>query len=251
MHSNVGTISLPIHFAPVSLRDISSRLYFGDEPLDSLFQGFKPRQVVYLYGSEMCSHLAEALCIRAQLPSNEGGVGSKAIFLDGGCGFNPSNLVKISRQNRLEKAVVLQNIMLSRAFTCFQMTNFIESKLKRTLGDTGSKLVVVSDFPSLYCDDDLEEDIGREQFCRALVNLTTIVKSENAIALIINSRQKTTHRMRRLENLLWRKCNIVANVTVRGSVTRIILVKHPSATLSRLEISAAAKIGLEDFLEAT
>ena len=249
MYSEIGTVGLPVSFVPVSLSDISSKLYFGDEIFDGLFQGFKSKQVVYLYGSERCSHLAEILCVRVQLPSNEGGMNSKAIFLDCSCSFNPSNFVRISRQSKLDRAVTLRNIMISRAFTCFQMTNFIESRLKETLEDTGSKLIVVSDFPSLYCDEDLEEDIGKEQFYRALLTLTTIVKSTNAVALITNSRPKFTHKMRRLENLLRRRCNIVASITLKDSVTRIILAKHPSAALSRLDIPAAAtNMSLESFL---
>jgi len=195
-------------------------------------------------------HLAEILCVRMQLPSNKGGMNSRVIFLDGGCSFDPFNLGNISRQNGLDRSAVLRNILLSRAFTCFQMTDFIESKLEETLEDTDSKLVVVSDFPSLYCDKDLEEDIGREQFCRALLSLATTVKSRDAIALITDSKEESPSRMRRLESLLKRRCGITAKVAMQDSVTRITLEKHPSVPSRRLNLSTAVDMGLESFSEA-
>lgn len=241
---------LPVCFTRVALGSFPSRLYFGDEALDRLFQGFKPRQIVYLYGSEECLRLAEILCIRAQLPISKGGINSKVIFLDGGCSFNPSVLVRLSRQNGLDKTVVLRNIMLSRAFTCFQLTNFVETKLEKTLEDTGSRLVVISDFPALYCDQDLEQDIGREQFCRALLGLATIVKSRDAIALITDSREESAQTAMSLKPLLKRRCNITAKIAMRGSATRVILEKHPSVPFHRVDIPAVTDTGLTSFLEA-
>jgi len=241
--------SLPSGFTRVALNSFSSRLYFGDEALDRLFQGFKPRQIIYLYGSERCLNLAEMLCVRAQLPISGGGMNSKVIFLDGGCGFDPSIITNFSRRNKLDRALILRNILLSRAFTCFQMTNFIECKLKEVLEDTGSKLVVISDFPSLYCDQDLEEDIGREQFCRALIGLTTIIKSKDAIALITRS-GKATQRMKKLEALLKRRCSITANIVTQGSAEKIILERHPSTPTLQVNIPVAVNMGLESFLEA-
>jgi len=241
---------LPVCFTRVALDSFPLRLYFGDEALDRLFQGFKPRQIIYFYGSEACLRLAEILCIRAQLPISKGGINSKVIFLDGGCSFNPSVLVSLSRQNRLDKTVVLRNIILSRAFTCFQLTNFIETKLKKTLEDTGSKLVVVSDFPALYCDQDLEQDIGREQFCRALLGLTTIVKSGDAVALITNSKKGSAQTVKNLKPLLKRRCNITARIAMQGSATRVTLEKHPAVPFHKVDIPAVIDTGLMSFLEA-
>ncbi|MBS7622659.1 hypothetical protein KEJ39_03175, partial [Candidatus Bathyarchaeota archaeon] len=65
---------LPVFFTRPTLDHPPKKLYFGDENLDRLFQGFRPRQIIYLYGSEKCLHLAEVLCVRAQLPVIKGGI---------------------------------------------------------------------------------------------------------------------------------------------------------------------------------
>ncbi|MEM4251866.1 MAG: hypothetical protein QW828_08545, partial [Candidatus Bathyarchaeia archaeon] len=156
---------LPIRFTHPTLDNSPQKLYFGDEKLDRLFQGFRPGQIIYLHGSEKCLYLAEILCVRAQLPVIKGGIDSKIIFIDGGSGLDVSAVVALSRQSGQDKIAASRNIILSRAFTCFQLTNLIETRLGETLEDTASKLVVVSDFPVLYCDQGLEESIVREQFC--------------------------------------------------------------------------------------
>ncbi|MBS7623845.1 hypothetical protein KEJ39_09300 [Candidatus Bathyarchaeota archaeon] len=194
-------------------------------------------------------HLAEVLCVRAQLPVIKGGIDSKVIFIDGGSSLDVSTVVGLSRQSGQDKTAASRNIMLSRAFTCFQLTNLIETRLEETLEDTASKLVVVSDFPALYCDQDLEESIGREQFCRALSGLATIVKSRDAIALVTNSREEPTQEMARLEPILKRRCNIAARIVTRGSATRVILEKHPSLLLGSVDISMVTDRVLESFLE--
>jgi hypothetical protein len=240
---------LPIGFIHSTLDYSPQKLYFGDENLDRLFQGFRPRQIIYLHGSEKCLHLAEILCVRAQLPVNKGGIDSKVIFIDGGSGLDVSAVAGLSRQSGQDKTAAPRNIILSRAFTCFQLTNLIETRLEETLEDTASKLVVVSDFPVPYCDQDLEESIAREQFCRALTGLVTIVKSRDAIALVTSSREEPKQAMTRLGLLLKRRCNIAARVVTRGSIIRVILEKHPSALLHSVDITTVADRVLRRFLE--
>lgn len=223
------------------------RLYFGNEILDSIFQGLKPGQIVYLHGSEICLTLAEVLCLKAQLPINEGGISSKIVFLDNSCSFNIKIITDLSREHKLDKSVIFQNILLSRSFTCFQLTNLIECKLEKILEDTGSKFIVVSEFPLLYCDRDLEEDLGKDQFSRAFLGLKTTIKSKDAIAFITYSGHESTNRMNTLERHTKRLCDIAANVTVKD-FTKIILEKHHSIPIQVI-IPERVNMELKSFLE--
>jgi hypothetical protein len=232
------------------LNSVLPRLYFRNEILDSIFQGLKPGQIVYLHGSEMCLNLAEILCLKAQLPINEGGMNSKVVFLDNSCSFNIEIITDLSCQHKLDKSVIFQKILFARSFTCFQLTNFIECKLEKILEDTGSKFIVVSEFPLLYCDGDLEEDLGKDQFSRAFLGLKTIIKSNDAIALITYSGHEKTNRMNTLERHIKRLCDIAANVTVRDFTKNIILEKHPSI-LIQVKIPEIVSIGLKSFLEVS
>lgn len=239
---------LPICFNNVNLNSVLPRLYFGNEILDGIFQGFKPGQIVYLHGSEICLNLAEILCLKAQLSINEGGINSKVVFLDNSCSFNIENITDLSCQHKLDKSVIFQNILLSRSFTCFQLTNFIECKLEKILENTGSKFIVVSEFPLLYCDRDLEEDLGKDQFSRAFLGLKTTIKSKDAIALITYSGHEPTNRMNTFERHIKRLCDIAANVTVQDFTKRIILEKHLSIPIQVI-IPEMVSIGLKSFLE--
>jgi len=243
-----GKDRLPICFNNVNLNSFLPRLYFGNEILDGIFQGLKPGQIVYLHGSEICLTLAEVLCLKAQLPINEGGINSKVVFLDNSCSFNIEIITDLSRRHKLDKSVIFQNILLSRSFTCFQLTNLIECKLEKIFEDTGSKFIVVSEFPLLYCDRDLEEDLGKDQFSRAFLGLKTTIKSKDAIALITYSGHESTNRMNTLERHTKRLCDIAANVTVQNFTQKIILEKHHSIPIQVI-IPEMVNIGLKSFLE--
>ena len=242
---------LPICFNNVNLNSALPRLYFGNEVLDGVFQGFKPGQIIYLHGSGRCLDLAEVLCLRAQLSINEGGINSKVVFLDNSCSFNIEIITDLSCKHKLDKTVIFRNILLSRSFTCFQLTNFIECKLEKILEDTGSKFIVISDFPLLYCDRDLEEELGKYQFSRAFLCLKTTIKSKNAIALITYSGNESTNRISTLERHIKQTCDIAANITIQDLTKRIILEKHFSIPIQVI-IPEMASIGLlQSFLEVS
>lgn len=230
------------------MNSVLPRLYFGNEILDGIFQGFKPGQIVYLHGSGICLNLAEVLCLQAQLSINEGGINSKVVFLDNSCSFNIEIITDLSCQHKLDKSAIFQNILLSRSFTCFQLTNFIECRLEKVLEDTGSKFIVISEFPLLYCDRDLEEDLGKDQFSRAFLGLKTTVKSKDTIALITYSGHESTDRISTLERHIKQTCDIAVNVTVQDLTKRIILEKHPSIPIQVI-IPEIVSIGLQSFLE--
>ncbi len=141
--------------------------------------------------------------------------------------------------------------MLSRSFTCFQLTNFIECKLEKILDDTGSKFIVISEFPLLYCDRDLEEELGKDQFSRALLCLKTTTKSKNAIALITYSGNESTNRISTLERYIKQTCDIAADVTIQDLTKKIILEKHFSIPIQVI-IPEMVSIGLlQSFLEVS
>jgi len=51
--------------------------------VDELFQGFAPGDFALLYGSPSVISLTSLLYVRAQLPSQLGGLGSNVVFIDG------------------------------------------------------------------------------------------------------------------------------------------------------------------------
>ncbi len=68
--------------------------------VDELFPGFAPGDFAVLYGSPSVISLTSLLCIRAQLPTQLGGLGSNVVFIDGG---NTFRLYKIARLAQLHQ----------------------------------------------------------------------------------------------------------------------------------------------------
>ena len=82
------------------------RLAFGLETIDQLFPGFVLGDLGVLYGLPTCSSLSLLLCVRSQLPVEQGGLNSSTVFIDGGNTFNPYEASNIAQQYGLDSRAV-------------------------------------------------------------------------------------------------------------------------------------------------
>ncbi|MGZ3847434.1 MAG: hypothetical protein ACXVBH_15335, partial [Flavisolibacter sp.] len=113
--------------------------------VDELFPGFAPGDFAVLYGSPSVISLTSLLCIRAQLPTQLGGLGSNVVFVDGGNTFRLYKISRLAQLHDLNPRQVLGRIFISRAFTAYQLTSLILDKLEDTIKKYDAKLIVVSD----------------------------------------------------------------------------------------------------------
>ena len=97
--------------------------------VSQLFPGFAPGDFAMLQGSHAVQSLATLLCIRAQLPTQLGGLASNVIFIDGANTFRLYQTTRLARLLRLDPKQVLDRIYLSRALTAYQMTELILQRL--------------------------------------------------------------------------------------------------------------------------
>ena len=244
--SRYGHRRLPIQFRAVSLSARRRGLTFGNPQLDDLFTGFLPGQLAFLHGSRCCLTLSEQLCVKAQQPIRLGGLGSDAIFLDGGNSFDLYLVTAFCRELGIDRCKVLRRIHVSRAFTCHQLTGFMEGKLGPALEDTDARVIVVSDFPALYCESDADEEQVGVEFCRALNALLTVARIRDVVTVVTSLSDGRSSRRMWLEDLVKQRSSMVAKVRESGSITRVDLEKHPF-TVSTM-IRQAAPCILERYL---
>jgi len=239
---------LPVGFCAVSDLEIKPRLYFGHASLDQFIGGLRPGQVVFFYGSRQCSTLSELLCVQVQLEARFGGFNSKAVFIDGGNTFDPYFLAQHVAERFPEVFdQALDGILVSRAFTCHQLTSFITRTLPEEIRKLEVKLIVVSDMINLYCDPDVDRRERLDTFKVSLNSLTSIAGFKQVVVLLTSLNEKVSRSYLRA---VTDRVDVVARLEeVRDHSARIILEKHPTLPSRSSTIERSTSRFLENFLE--
>jgi hypothetical protein len=229
----------------------SESLTFGIEIIDKLFGKLKTGELAVLHGSQTCHFLSELLCVRSQLPIFEGGLGSSAVFVDGGNRFDPYLISENARLLGLEPEETLKNIWVSRAFTNYQLTALIAEKLPEILNQVKPKLVVVSDIAALYCDSDIGLFEAKRTFNRVVCFLWNLVRERN-LFLVVTSFSSSNRRKRLLEQYLLGRSDVAVKVEEGNPRLKLTLEKHPSRPAVSVDLlfdEPRNQFLLEEFME--
>jgi hypothetical protein len=98
--------------------------------------------------------LLTRLLVRALLPQRYGGLASKnVVCIDAGNCTNVYQCVNFARQYGMDIRPVLRSIILSRAFTIYQLAGVIVRKLPQLLQQFNAKMVVISDLLKMFVED--------------------------------------------------------------------------------------------------
>lgn len=240
---------LPVNFRRVSEIQAESTLSFGDESLDRFLGGLPLGYMVFLYGSWQYLAVSELLCVRAQLDSRSGGLDSKAIFVDGGNTFDPYLIAEYAQRSLLDRDLALDGVLVSRSFTCHQLTSFITQMLPAAVHGRDIKLIVVSDIIKLYRDPDIQSTQTIHLFKTMLNSLTTTARLEKSIVLATSLSEKRSDSDPFLDTVK-NRVNIILRFEEQSHFTRIILEKHPTRSGGLLIKQPTPQV-LEEFLGDT
>ena len=189
-----------------------ARLAFNIKTVDALLPGFALGDFAVLHGSPALA-LSMLLCVRAQLPLEKGGLWTNVVFVDGGNSFKLYDASRIAQFCGLDPQGVLERIFISRAFTAYQMTQLIFRRLKRAVEEFSAKLVVISDLPRLYLDEDVPEREAEEVFHQLTCYLAEFV-NETAILAVVTHLLPTPSSIRSLllKEMLCEQADVVASI---------------------------------------
>jgi hypothetical protein len=196
--------------------------------VNQLFPGFSIGDFAVLYGSKSVLSLSSLLCVRAQLPPQLGGLGSRVIFVDGGNSFKLYQIARLARLHNLNPEKILKKIHIARAFTAYQITTLILEKLKETVSRYNAKLVIISDILRYYCDNEIDEEERHQIYKQVLGYLSRFAK-ENRIILIVTENGK--HQDKALHDLTVKKADTVIQINQSKYEHEFILEKHPKYVL--------------------
>ena len=217
--------------------------------INQLFPGFAAGDFALLYGSHAVQSLATLLSIRAQLPTQLGGLASNVIFIDGANTFRLYQTTRLARLHQLDPEQALNRIYISRAFTAYQMTSLILQKLKDAVNTCDAKLVIISDIAAMFLDKDVEEEEARRIYSQITTRLSNFAKENQVIVVATYPPHADSPRNIYLKALTSGRANVVIALKQTRYEREVILEKHPTFTQGSAELPSEI-LPLTAFLEA-
>ena len=217
--------------------------------INQLFPGFAAGDFALLYGSPAVQSLATLLSIRAQLPTQLGGLASNVVFIDGANTFRLYQTTRLARLHQLDPEQALNRIYISRAFTAYQMTSLILQKLEDAVKTCNAKLVIISDIAAMFLDKDVEEEEARRIYSQITTRLLNFAKENQAIVVATYPPHADSPRNIYLKALTSGRANVVIALKQTKYEREVILEKHPTLTQGSAELPSEI-LPLTAFLEA-
>jgi Rad51 len=218
--------------------------------VNKLFPGFQAGDFALIYGSNAIQIIATLLSIRAQLPTQLGGLASNVIFIDGANSFRLYQTTRLARLCNLDPNQVLDHIYISRAFTAYQVSALITSQLEEATKKYSAKLVIISDIAAYFLDEDITEEEAQRIFSQITNYLSNFAKEKQIIILATYLPHPQTKRNTLLHASNYSKANVVLALKKTSHARQFILEKHPTQSLGLSEVPFE-DLTLDDFLEVS
>ena len=224
-------------------------LAIGIPKIDDAFLGFQRGDFAVLFGHPICRTLLFLLGVRCQLPLRKGGLNSRVVYIDGGNSFDPYGVSSIAREYGLEPKSVLERVLVSRAFTAYQLAALVFEKLERTLKKCRGKLVIISDVTGLFLDRDVPKKEGMDIFMKMIWYLSELASRRRAIVVASNFHRPYSSRSLFLDAVLFGRANVVVRLKESKGVLKFVLEHHPRVKPFTVDFSSDA-VTMDMFLEA-
>jgi hypothetical protein len=145
------------------------------------------RALAVFYGCPEMPRLSHYFLPRILL--NQG----RALYLDGANQISPLLIARFARERGLDPSAFNPLIRVSRAFTCFQLTELIR-RVPKVLGTFAANVLIVTALPDLFFDEDVRDREARASFDHALEGLQEIAMLPISIAVFSDATSFKTKR---------------------------------------------------------
>jgi predicted ATP-dependent serine protease len=216
--------------------------------LNDLFPGFAQGDFAVIYGSPSVVSLTSMLCIRAQLPTQLGGLNSSVVFIDGGNTFRLYQVSRLAQLHHLDPKRTLERIYISRAFTAYQMTSLIMEHLKEAVEKYTAKVVIISDIAGLFLDKDIPDEEAEQVLSQVASYLQTFARQNRIIIVATCPSRQNGNRGDYLKTVTCQKANVVISLKQTLYDREFTLEKHPHFILGSAEFPSE-NLTLTDFFE--
>ncbi|MCL2135463.1 MAG: hypothetical protein FWH37_07940 [Candidatus Bathyarchaeota archaeon] len=200
--------------------------------IDQLFPSFKLGDFAVFYGSsKLITSLTTRICIRAQIPKQQGGLASNVNFIDAGNTFRQHKITQTAQQHGLDPRKTLKNIHITQTYTAYQLTSLITEKLEETIKKFNTKIIIISDIAKPFLDENIPEEEAQKVYSQILNYLSSFAKKHQIILITTYITQNNTQRNMKLKEITLTKTNINISFNKTLYTSEIELEKHPTYIL--------------------
>ena len=132
----------------------------------------------------------------------------RVLYLDGANQISPLLIARLARERGLDPSAFNTLIRVSRAFTCFQLTELIR-RVPKVLGTFASNVLIVTAMPDLFFDEDVRDREARASFEHALEALQEIAMLPISIAVFSDATSFKTKRLDFFQQLCERASQVL------------------------------------------
>jgi hypothetical protein len=207
--------------------DRSVRTYVP--PIDALIGGLRPKTMTFIDSADrIVFDMVNMMSVNAVSQNHD-----EVIWVDGGNSANPFELTAVCKRFRLSSDDVLSSVTISRAFTAYQMSTLIEDMLEKEVERIRTGMVVISCFPDLFQDKDMEWSESFQLMRRSMDKLRELTEKHDLVTVITNFGLAKMFHRKGLRPLLYDGVDRVLRIETYGKSLRIMLPKENIGTLYR------------------
>jgi len=213
----------------------------GIAELDNLLGGFKAGETTLVDGnSNLIEDLPNQLCVNTYRTFH-----SETIYIDGGMCANPYQIARYARMLELEQQDVLENVVMSRAFTVYQLSTLIHEMLEPMIQKRSPRTLIIGMLPALYLDPEIPAREAQTLLSLDLQKIHDLTIRYQLITVFTNLDVMPLSPSRGLGKTLYENVNEIVRMKQFEQCTSLELVKkQKSATIVR---GAEGQLRLEAF----
>lgn len=194
----------------------------GDNKLDELLCGGFHRDLVYLlYGDKKITNdILHSTAVSLQKSFLDGGIGGRIAYIDATNQFSPYKISTLAVSKHLEPTRVLNQILISRAFTWPQTVEILEKKLLK-LDDI--RAVLISGISVLFQDYDYKTF---EDLSKAINGIKKMTQKKALIIMTAPLHESSNYRAKG-GNIISHFGNVLVLINDASRRTEYRLIQHP------------------------
>jgi len=200
----------------------------GDAMLDELLEGGFQKDLIYLLIGDR-KPTSTILASTSVSAFTDHDFEKRVAFVDGNNRFNPYDISKLAASKRLSPKLILDRILIARAFTYDQMIELLEHKIANL---ENVEVLLISGITSVWPN---HEQHSFEELLRAISGIKKVVEKSQPLIVITAPRNEYSEIKPVGGNNLYHFGHVLVSIEQTERYVQYSLIQHPSLPEKQLK----------------
>ncbi|MGF3554782.1 MAG: hypothetical protein ACQXXF_05865 [Thermoplasmatota archaeon] len=213
----------------------------GIKELDELLGGFKSGEITFIDGdSNLILNIPNQVCVNTYCMLR-----SSVVYIDGGICADPYRISNYARKMEVNQKEVLEHVLISRAFTVYQLTTLIQERLEKTINKYKPLTLIIGSFPILYLDFDVPSKEAKTLLRSNLHKIRELTTKYDLVTIFTNIEKKVLPNIRNVYSIIYKSVDEIVLMKKMELATCVELVNKGKNNM--IFHTSNGQISLEDF----